>query len=106
MDNMQIEILIDGEKKTFVASVVPMLARCKFLEIQAAEEEYLEEHARIPANKQIEFENEMINILVDVVFKNQFTAEQLLNGVSDEYFDKKLAEAIFGKVDSGNERKK
>jgi len=105
---LQIEILIDGKKKTFVASVVPMLARRKFLEIQAAEEEYLEEHARIPANKQIEFENEMINILVDVVFKNQFTAEQLLNGVSDEYFDKKLAEAIFGKVegDTGNDREK
>lgn len=105
---MQIEILIDGEKKTFVASVVPMLARRKFLEIQAKEEEYLEKHGKIPAKKQIEFENEIVSILVDIVFKNQFTAEQLLGGVSDDYFNTKLSEAIFGKSESevGNEQKK
>lgn len=110
---MQIDININDEKQTFVASIVPMLARRKFLEIRANEEKTLEEHDHIPAEKQIEFENEMINILVEVVFNNQFTAEQLLSGVSDEYFDKKITEAVFGvkkedekDVEQGNEKGK
>lgn len=105
---MQIEININGENKTFKTTVVPMLARRKFLEVRAKEEEILEEHSRIPTEQQIELENEMINILVDIVFGNQFTADQLLNGVSDSYFDEKLSEAIFGKIEgeTGNEQKK
>jgi|SRR5690625_2102189 len=102
---MQIEITIDDEKKIFVTSEVTMKARRKFLEIQAEEEEVLKEKNTIPAKKQIELENEMINILVDIVFDNQFTADQLIDGVSDEYFDEKLAEAVFGvkkEDDKGN----
>jgi len=101
---MQIDILIDGEKKTFTVSQVPMLARRKFLEIQAREEEILEERVNIPAKTRIELENEMINILVETVFNNQFTAEQLMNGVSDDYFDEKLSEAVFGKIEEKDKR--
>lgn len=96
---MQIELTIEGEKKTFTVSQVPMLARRKFLEIRAKEDEILNERSSIPAKTQIEIENEMINILVDVVFGNQFTAEQLMSGVSDDYFDEKLSEAVFGKIE-------
>lgn len=106
---MQITINIEGKEKTFTTSQVPMLARRKFLEIRAKEEGILEEKSRIPAEKQIELENEMINILVEIVFNNQFTADELLSGVSDEYFDKKLHEAIFGIVENdeeGNEKGK
>lgn len=102
---MQIEIEINGENKTFVASKVPMIARRKFLEIRAKEEELLESEGLISAKQQIEHENEMMNILVDVVFNNQFTFDQLLEGVTDDYFNEKLSEAIFGKLESeeGNE---
>lgn len=100
---MQIDIEIEGKKKTFVVSTVPMLARRKFIEIQAKEEEILKEQHSIPAKQQIELENEMVNILVDIVFKNQFTADQLLAGVSDEYFDNKLSEAVFGVKTKENE---
>lgn len=102
---MQITININGEDKTFTASKVPMLARRKFMEIRAKEEELIEKEGNIPAKKQIEFENELINILVDIVFRNQFTADELLNGISDDYFDAKLSEAIFGikEVEEGNE---
>lgn len=93
---MQIEILIDGEKKTFITSQVSMLARRKFLEIQVREDEILEKQATLTAKEQIELENEMIHILVDTVFKNQFTFDQLLDGVTEEYYDEKMAEAIFG----------
>lgn len=100
MYKLQIDITVDGEKKTFVTSEVTMKARRKFMEIRAKEEEILEKQATIPTKKQIEFENEMINILVDVVFGNQFTADELIDGVSDDYFDEKLAEAIFGKIEN------
>src|SRR5690625_2433481 len=106
---MQITINIDGEEKTFTTSQVTMLARRKFLEIRAKEEGIIEEKSRIHAEKQIKLENEMINILLEVVFNKQFTEDELLSGVSDEYFDKKLHEAIFGIVENdeeGNEKGK
>lgn len=106
---MQITIEIEGKDKTFVATKVPMLARRKFLEIRAKEEKIIEENKFIPTEKQIEFENELINILVDVVFQNQFTADELLSGVTDEYFDEKITEAIFGNPkedEEGNEKGK
>lgn len=107
---MQITININGEDKTFTASKVPMLARRKFMEIRAKEEELIEKEGNIPTAKQIEFENELINILVEIIFKNQFTVDELLNGIDDDYFDAKLSEAIFGikddEVDEGNEKGK
>lgn len=96
---MQIEILIEGEKKTFTTAIIPMLARRKFMEIRAKEEELIEEHGMIPPKEQIELDNELINVLVDVIFKNQFTVDELLNGVSDDYFNEKISEALFGKVE-------
>lgn len=97
---MQIEIFIDGEKKTFIAPVVPMLAKRKFLEIEAT----AEERERVPtAREQLEEENELAAILADVVFGGQFTAEQLYSGVSDEYFYSKLREACFGKPEESKE---
>lgn len=106
---MQIEITIDGEKKTFVTEQVTMLARRKFLEIQASEEAILEERGTIPTNEVIKHENEMINILANIVFKGQFTSDELMAGVTDEYFNKKLTEAVFGikkEDDEGNEKGK
>ena len=41
---MQIELYIDDEKKTFTTHVVPMLARRKYLEIEAAAEEKIEKN--------------------------------------------------------------
>src|SRR5690625_1037987 len=106
---MQITINIEGKEKTFTTSQVPMLARRKFLEIRAKEEEIHEEKSRIPAEKQIELENEMINILAEIVFNKQFTADELLSGVSDEYFDKKLHDdilSIIEKTEEINEKEK
>jgi len=105
---MQINIIIDDKEQTFVASHVPMRAKRKFFEIRAKEEALFEEHGGIPAKEQIELENELINILVDVVFKNQFTIDEFIDGVTEDYYDMKLAEAIFGKMEAneGNEKGK
>ena len=109
---MQIELYIDGEKKTFTAPVVPMLARRKYLEIESAAEEKVKENENyIPsAKEQLEEENEMLTILTDIIFNNQFTLEQLIAGASDEYVFSKLREAVFGKPkekrEEGNDRGK
>src|SRR5690625_1188017 len=97
--NMQIELYIDGEKKTFTEPVVPMLARRQYLEIESAEEEKIKENKNYitSAKKQLEEENEMLTILTDIIFNNQFTLEQLITGASDEYVFSKLREAVFGK---------
>jgi len=103
---MQIEILIDGEKKIFNAPITPMLARRKYLEIQAAAEE---REGKASTRELLAEEDEIYAILSSVVFKGQFTAEQLLEGTEKWYFDEKLNEAIWGrnpnkKVDEeGNE---
>lgn len=116
---MQIELYIDGEKKVFTAPFVPMLAKRKYLEIEAKAEERLEEEKKkgnenyVPsAKEQLEEENELLGILCDVVFQGQFTIEQLVNGASDEYVYSKLREAVFGEkpkneeVDQGNEEER
>lgn len=105
---MQIEILIDGEKKTFVTDIVPMRAKRIFYEIRAKEEEIFEEKGTIPASTHIKHENELINILVDTVFKNQFTIDEYIDGVTEDYHDAKLAEVIFGTNadEEGNEKGK
>ena len=104
---MQIELFIDGEKKVFTAPFIPLKAKRKYLEVQAR----AEEREGKPTTKEIiEEDNEIMSILTDVVFKNEFTIEELLNGASQEYIDSKLNEAIFGikpkqqKDDQGNEK--
>lgn len=107
---MQIELYIDGEKKVFTAPYVPMLAKRKFLEIEArAEEKRKKDKHYIPSpQEQLEEENELISILTDVIFKGQFTIEQVYEGASDEYVYEKLREAIYGKRmdETGNEQGK
>ncbi|MYL41826.1 phage tail assembly chaperone G [Virgibacillus salexigens] len=93
---MQIELIIDGEKKIFTAPFIPMLARRKYFEIQAKAEER-EEREEKPTTKEILSEDdEIMSILTNVVFKDQFTINQLLEGASKTYVDGKLAEAVFG----------
>lgn len=101
---MQIELYIDGEKKIFTAPFVPMLAKRKFLEIQAKAEQREDK----PTSQELIAEDDAIfSILSDVVFKGQFTLEQLYEGASKEYLDEKLLEAIFGvKSKEGNEKGK
>ena len=112
---MQIELYIDGEKKVFTAPFVPMLAKRKYLEIEAKNEEKMskakekgEEYIPTP-KEQLDEENELLGILCDIVFKKQFTIDQLVNGASDKYVYSKLREAVFGipaeedEVDRGNE---
>lgn len=101
---MQIELYIDGKKKTFTTPFVPMLAKRKFLEIQAKAEQREDK----PTSQELIAEDDAIfSILSDVVFKGQFTLEQLYEGASKEYLDEKLLEAIFGvKPKEGNEKGK
>lgn len=104
---MQIEIVIDGEKKVFVASIVPMLAKRKYLKIMAEAEEKGKDENYIPTfREQLEEEDKLAGILANVVFDGQFTVEQLYKGASDEYVYSKLREAVFGKPnneeDEGN----
>lgn len=99
---MQIELFIDGEKNIFSTPFVPMLARRKYYEIHAKAEEREEE----PTTRELlEEDDEMYSILTDIVFKNQFTINQLLEGASKDYVDEKLREAIWGvkKNKEGNE---
>lgn len=90
---MQIELYIDGKKNLFTAPFVPMLAKRKFLEIEAKAENREE-----PLTKRGEIEeyDEVLSILSDVVFNGQFTVEQLYAGASKKYADEKLMEAVFG----------
>ena len=95
---MQIELYIDGEKKVFTAPYVPMLAKRKYLEIMVRTEEKQKanENYEPSFKEQLEEENELLSILCDVIFKGQFTIEQLVAGASDEYVYSKLREAVFG----------
>ena len=90
---MKIEIYIDGEKKQFVAQFVPMLARRKYLEIEAQMEELKDQ---VKPQNILDEQLEFASLLADVIFKGQFTTDQLFEGVEAEYFKKKLNEAIFG----------
>lgn len=101
---MKIDLYIDGQKKTFSTPFVPMLAKRKFLEIQAKEEKM-----ENPTTEEIlDLDEEMYSILTDVIFRNQFTLEELYNGAELKYVQDKLSEAVFGrkpKVDvEGNDQ--
>src|SRR5690554_6230746 len=108
---MQIELYNNSEKKVFTAPFVPMLAKRKYLEVMAKSEEKMKNDAEYAnsAKAQLEEENELLGILTDIVFKGQFTIEQLVNGADNDYVYAKLREAVFGEKpsneedDSGNE---
>jgi hypothetical protein len=103
---MHIELIIDGNKKTFTAPFVPMMAKRKFLEVQVR----AEEREKNPTSKElIEEDNEVMSILTDIIFQKQFTLDELFNGASQEYIDQKLREGVFGikpkkESDEGNEK--
>lgn len=98
---MQIELVINDEEKIFSVPYVPQLAKRKYLEIMAQAEER-EGHPTV--KEQIEEEDAMYSILSDVVFKGQFTLDDLFKGASHEYNESKLQEAIFGKKTKGKEK--
>ncbi|WP_078428764.1 phage tail assembly chaperone G [Alkalihalobacterium alkalinitrilicum] len=90
---MKIELYIDGENKVFTTPFVPMLAKRKYLEIEAKAQE---RESPITAQEQLNEDDEMVSILVDIIFKNQFTLMQVYEGASKEYIDEKMLEAIWG----------
>lgn len=98
---MKIELYIDGEKKIFTAPFVPMLAKRKYLEIMANAEQRGETTS---FQQQLEEDDEMVSILSDIVFKGQFTVEDVYNGASNDYVYAKLREAIFGIQPSENKK--
>ncbi|WP_099157270.1 phage tail assembly chaperone G [Virgibacillus ndiopensis] len=90
---MNIELYIEGEKKTFTVPFVPMLAKRKYLEIQAD----IEKREETPTAQEIlEEDDAMYSILPDIIFEGKFTLDQLYKGVSSEYAKEKLAEAVYG----------
>lgn len=93
---MQIDLYIDGEKKTFSAPFVPMAAKRKYLEVQASIEERKETAEQLSPKDIIEEDQEMASILTDIIFKDKFTLDELYNGASQKQIDDKLAEAVFG----------
>jgi hypothetical protein len=101
---MQIELTIDGEKKTFTAPFVPMAAKRRYVEIMAKGEE----NKNISFKEQLEEDNAILSILTDIVFKDQFTLDDLYNGASQEYVDQKLLEIVYGVKpgDKGNSKGK
>jgi len=86
---MQIELVIDGEKRIFTTPFVPMLAKRKYLELMAKDASKTHE-------EMIAEDDAHVSILADVVFKNQFTVEQVYEGASEDYVLSKLREAVFG----------
>lgn len=96
---MNIELLIDGEKKIFNTPIVPMLAKRKYMAIMAETEKKAKEDEFYSQSYQdaLDEEDELAGVLANVVFGGQFTVDQLYAGASDEYVYEKLHEAVFGK---------
>lgn len=82
----------DG-KKTFTAPTVPMLAKRKYLEIEAAKEKKGDDASKGYTTEEFD---ELCIILTDIVFRKQFTLDQLIEGASEQYIMDKLLEAVFG----------
>lgn len=91
---MKIDLYIDGEQKTFIAPFIPMLARRKYYQLMAESEK--KETEELTSETLLNEEDELHSILSDIVFKGQFTLDQLYEGASKPYVDDKLREAIFG----------
>lgn len=103
---MKIELYIDGEMKIFTAPVTPLRAKRLYFKLQAEAEEKAKAQGEnyIPSyQEQMDEEDEMVGILANVVFKGQFTVDQVYDGASDEYVYEKLREAVFGKKKSKSE---
>ena len=90
---MEIVLEIEGKEKLFTASIKPMLARRKYLELEAKAEE---RKGPATAKDLLREETEMASILANVVFKGQFTVDELLVGCEFETVVAKLNEAVFG----------
>lgn len=90
---MQIELVINGEKKVFTAPYVPMLAKRKYLELMAKAEK---REGPPTYEEQLQEDDELVSILADIVFEGKFTVDDVYRGASDEYIYQKLNEAIFG----------
>ncbi|SDO79194.1 phage tail assembly chaperone G [Halobacillus aidingensis] len=86
---MQIELLIDGKKKIFTAPFVPMLAKRKWLEFEADESLDLDN----PTPEQFD---EIATVIQKIVFREQFTLEELYWGIPYEQMVKKTFEAVYG----------
>ncbi|RDW17636.1 hypothetical protein CWR48_14070 [Oceanobacillus arenosus] len=102
---MQIKIEINDEEQTFYTPKVPVSAKRKYLEVMAKSEEKAKDNENYVSTyqDQLDEEFELAGVLADVVFKGQFTVEQLFDGVESDYLYEKLAEAVFGKKKEGNE---
>ena len=102
---MRIELIIDGKKKIFTAPFVPMMAKRKWLEIQAQAEK---REGNLTSDELMDEDDKIMSILTDIIFQKQFTLEELYNGASKDYIDSKLMEGIFGitekQVEEGNEK--
>lgn len=101
---MQIELYIDGEKKIFSTPIIPMLAKRKYLEIEARNEkkrDKAKEKGEVyfpSAQEQLDEDDELVGLLADVIFGGQFTVNQVYEGAENDYIYKKLHEAIFGEI--------
>lgn len=93
---MKIELEIDGKDKLFTTDKVPLLARRIYMKQQAKAEEKIKNN-EYTTQDQLDEEDELVGMLSNVVFKGQFTPEQLYSGASGEYVYSKIREAVFGK---------
>lgn len=103
---MKIELYIDGEKKVFTTPFVPMLAKRKYLEVQAKEQE---KGKQLTPQESLDFDDEAYSILCNVVFGKQFTLDELYAGADAKYVNEKLVEAVYGikpkdELEEGNEK--
>jgi len=93
---MKIELIIDGKEKLFTTDMIPMLAKRKYMKLQANAEEKIKNN-EYTTQTQLDEEDELVGILANVIFKGQFTPDQVYEGASDDYVYSKVQEAIFGK---------
>lgn len=101
---MKIEIKIDGKEKLFTTDVIPMRVRRIFYKLEKESKEKHEENT-FTIEDEMNEEDVLIGMLVETVFNNQFTADQLIDGTSDEYFYSKVREAVHGEVNEQEEPK-
>lgn len=93
---MQIELMIDGKKKLFSTSFVPMLAKRQFMKLEAEAEEREKDENPLTIEEVLEHDDKKLTILSDVVFGGQFTLEQAYAGADETYLRNKLFEAVYG----------
>ena len=99
---MKIELIIDGKETLFTTDFVPMLAKRKYMKLQAKAEKKIKEN-NYTSQDQLDEEDELVGVLANVIFKGQFTPEQVYEGATDAYVYEKIQEAVFGKQDEPTE---